>query len=92
MRRTRRGPIHARRTRRARTRRGQIRRILLAVLIAFLFQAADLGLRNLATRFSGGVMLMYLNAFLPVGVGLYYLLNYHRRPASRAALLPEPAA
>lgn len=72
-------------------RRGQIRRILVAVLIAFLFEAADLGLRNVATRFPAGIALMYLNALLPVALGCFLLFTDNRWFAARPAALPDAA-
>src|SRR6266851_4700636 len=49
-------------------RRGQIRRILLAVAFALLFETLDLGLRNLAVHTPVGIVLMYVNALLPVAI------------------------
>jgi lipopolysaccharide export system permease protein len=46
-------------------RRGQLRRVLLAVAVAFLFQALDLGAHELATRDLGAIPLMYLINLLP---------------------------
>lgn len=56
-------------------RRGQLRRVLLAVLIAFLFETLDLGLRNVASRFLPSVPLLYLNALLPALVVGFILFN-----------------
>ena len=55
-------------------RRGQLRRILLAVGLAFLFQAADLAVKNLAGRHLAAVPLMYLVDLLPFGLGCAVLL------------------
>lgn len=73
-------------------RRGQIRRILLAVVLALLFETLDLGLRNLAVRYPAGIVLMYLNALLPIAIGCFFLFDENRRLALRRAPLPRPAA
>jgi lipopolysaccharide export system permease protein len=56
-------------------RRGQVRRVLLAVAVAFAFQALDLGVRNLASRQDAAVPLMYVTALLPLFVGSLVLLR-----------------
>lgn len=71
-------------------RRGQARRVLAAVLLAFLFQAADLGLRNVAARYPAAILLLYVNALLPVGAGLWALLHDHRRGLAAAGFRPAP--
>lgn len=71
-------------------RRGQIRRILLAVVLALLFETLDLGLRNLAVRYPAGIVLMYLNALLPIAIGCIFLLDDNRRLTLRRA--PAAAA
>jgi lipopolysaccharide export system permease protein len=73
-------------------RRGQVRRILLAAVFALLFETLDLGLRNLAVRYPAGIVLMYLNALLPVAIGCFFLLDENRRRSVRRAALPHPAA
>ncbi len=55
-------------------RRGQLRRVLLAVALAFVFQAVDLGVRNLAGRNTAIIPLMYLTVLLPLALGLGVLL------------------
>jgi lipopolysaccharide export system permease protein len=47
-------------------RRGQSRRILLAILLAFAMQLLDIGLRNLAGRTDAAVPLLYANVLLPL--------------------------
>ena len=68
------------------SRRGQLRRVLLAVALAFLFQAVDLGVKNLAARNLGMVPLMYLVDLLPLALGFLFLMSdsiriRFRRPA-----------
>jgi lipopolysaccharide export system permease protein len=72
-------------------RRGQVRRILLAIALALLFETFDLVLRNLAVHTPVGIVLMYLNAFLPVAIGCFFLLDDKHRLPSRRALLPQSA-
>jgi lipopolysaccharide export system permease protein len=72
------------------SRRGQLRRVLIAVGLAFLFQAVDLGVKNLATRNLGMVPLMYLVDLLPLALGFVFLLSDRirirfRRPAPVAS-------
>jgi lipopolysaccharide export system permease protein len=56
-------------------RRGQLKRVLLAVGFAFLFQALDLGARNLAVRYIWTIPLMYLIDLLPLALGFGILLQ-----------------
>ncbi len=72
-------------------RRGQARRILLAVAVAFLFQTADLGLRNLANRTPAAIPLLYVDALLPVIVGGLLLFRDPRRQPARAPRSAAPA-
>jgi lipopolysaccharide export system permease protein len=73
-------------------RRGQVRRILLAAALALLFETLDLGLRNLALRYPAGIVLMYLNALLPVAIGCFFLLDENRRRPLRRSAPPHAAA
>ena len=70
----------------------RLRRILLAAVLALLFETLDLGLRNLAVRYPAGIILMYLNALLPVAIGCLFLLDENRRLSVRRAALPHPVA
>jgi lipopolysaccharide export system permease protein len=54
-------------------RRGQPRRVLLAVAIAFLFQAVDLGTKNLAGRNTELIPLLYIVNLLPLVLGIAVL-------------------
>jgi lipopolysaccharide export system permease protein len=51
------------------SRRGQLQRVLLAMGFAFLFQAADLAVKNLAGRHVAAIPLMYLIDLLPLVLG-----------------------
>ena len=50
-------------------RRGQLKRVLLAVGLAFLFQSVDLGVKNLASRYEPAMPLIYLTDLLPFALG-----------------------
>ncbi len=54
-------------------RRGQSRRVLIAVLAAFLFELLDVALENLAGRTGIAVFLLYLNLLLPLLFSLWLL-------------------
>src|SRR4051794_9658534 len=54
-------------------RRGQLRRVLVAIGIAFVFQAADLGVQNLAGRDTGIIPLLYVVNLLPLVLGIAIL-------------------
>jgi lipopolysaccharide export system permease protein len=51
-------------------RRGQTRRVFLAIGLAFLFEFADIGFKNLTGRADVAVPLLYLNVALPLAVAL----------------------
>jgi lipopolysaccharide export system permease protein len=55
-------------------RRGQLRRVLLAIGLAVVFQALDLAVRNLASRQVAAIPLMYLIDLLPLALGFGILL------------------
>jgi len=56
-------------------RRGQVRRVLLAVGLAFVFQALDLGVKNLASRNLALIPLLYLIDLLPLIAGTAILMS-----------------
>jgi lipopolysaccharide export system permease protein len=71
-------------------RRGQSRRILLAVLIALLLEIVDIGLKNLAARSSIALPLIYANLALPLLASLWLLWRdgaprLRRRPNAQPA-------
>jgi lipopolysaccharide export system permease protein len=57
------------------SRRGQLNRVLLAIGLAFLFQALDLGANTLATRHAEAIPLMYLIDLLPFALGFGILAS-----------------
>ena len=50
--------------------RGQLKRILTAVAIIAVVQILAIGINNLAARFPEAIILMYVNALLPIAIGL----------------------
>jgi lipopolysaccharide export system permease protein len=56
-------------------RRGQLKRILVAVVCALAFQGADLAIKNLAGRYAAAIYLAYVVDLLPFAVGLGILLQ-----------------
>ena len=62
-------------------RRGQLSRVLLAIGLAFLFQAVDLAVKNLASRYAAAIPLMYLTDLLPLTAGFAILMLGGVRPA-----------
>lgn len=71
-------------------RRGQARRVLLAVLIALLFEIVDIGLKNLATRSSIALPLVYANLLIPLLASLW-LLWRDGAPRLRRRFNTQPA-
>ncbi|HUC70029.1 MAG TPA: LPS export ABC transporter permease LptF [Stellaceae bacterium] len=57
------------------SRRGQAKRVIVALGAAFLFQVSSLGVNDLAARFTEAIPLMYVVDLLPFAVGLTILLN-----------------
>ena len=71
-------------------RRGQMHRVLLAVLLAFFFQAFDLGVKNLANRYEAAIPLIYVIDLLPFALGFgILLLGGIRLDPRRLALAPR---
>ena len=74
-------------------RRGQLKRALSAIAIAFLFELLDIGVNDLAARSAAAIPLMYVTDLLPFILGIAILLCGNtrlglRRP--RAAALGTP--
>jgi lipopolysaccharide export system permease protein len=51
-------------------RRGQLKRALLAIVVAFLFELIDIGVNDLASRSAAAIPLMYATNLLPFILGL----------------------
>lgn len=66
-------------------RRGQWRRILIGIGVAFLFEAVGLGLINVVVKTPSLMPLMYLNIVAAIGGGLYVLVRRPRRRPDAAA-------
>jgi lipopolysaccharide export system permease protein len=56
-------------------RRGQLKRVLLAIAVAFVFQLLDIGVNNLASRSAAAIPLMYATDLLPFILGLAILMR-----------------
>jgi lipopolysaccharide export system permease protein len=56
-------------------RRGQLRRVLLAIAVAFVFQLLDIGVNNLASRSAAAIPLMYATDLVPFILGLAILMR-----------------
>jgi lipopolysaccharide export system permease protein len=59
------------------SRRGQIWRVLQAVLFAFLFEALDIAFKNMAVRNTAAIVPLYLNVLVPLAVTAW-LLTWRR--------------
>jgi lipopolysaccharide export system permease protein len=55
--------------------RGQLKRILTAVAVVAAVQIVAIGINNLAAKFPEAIILMYINAFAPMAIGLRSLLR-----------------
>ena len=71
-------------------RRGQAKRVMVAIVAAFVFQLVALGVSNLADRYAAAIPLMYAAGLLPFGLGFGILLHGGirlglRRPAFAAS-------
>jgi lipopolysaccharide export system permease protein len=71
-------------------RRGQLRRVLIAIGSALAFQTTDLAVKNLAGRYPIAIALTYVVDLLPFVVGLGILL--HRGISFKFWRLPMAAA
>jgi lipopolysaccharide export system permease protein len=72
-------------------RRGQLKRVLLAISLAFAFELLDLGVGNFATRHTAAIPLMYVAELAPLVIGFAVLLHGGTRLGlRRTPLLPQP--
>jgi lipopolysaccharide export system permease protein len=71
-------------------RRGQLKRVLIALACAMTFQSLDLAVKNLAGRYSMAILLSYVVDLLPFTLGFGILMR--RGIKFRFRLLPLPAA
>ena len=55
--------------------RGQLKRILTAVALITIVQVLAVAINNLAAKFPEAIVLMYVNALVPIGFGLRSLLR-----------------
>lgn len=74
-------------------RRGQLKRVLLAIGIAFLFELLDLGVTDIAGRYAAAIPLMYVADLLPVVLGCGILVRGGVRLGfRRPPILVQPAS
>lgn len=59
--------------------RGQVKRIVLAIALAAVIQGGAIGLTNFAAKVSEAIVLLYFNAAAPIIIGLFLLLREKRR-------------
>jgi lipopolysaccharide export system permease protein len=71
-------------------RRGQTRRVLLAVGLAFLVEVVDVALKDLAARAWFAIPLLYANLLIPLGISLW-LLWHESVPRWRRGFAAQPA-
>jgi lipopolysaccharide export system permease protein len=71
-------------------RRGQTQRVLLAILLAFLFETLDIGFKNLAGRTPLAVPFLYINVLAPILITAWLL--WRDRGAAAPRRLAQPAA
>ena len=64
-------------------RRGQTRRVFMAILFAFLLETLEIGFKNLAGRSTVAVPLLYLNVLAPILATAWLLWRDSSRPAPR---------
>jgi len=72
-------------------RRGQLKRALLAIVVAFFFELLDIGVNDMASRSAAAIPLMYVINLLPAVLGLAILMRGNirlgfRRPRAAAIL------
>ncbi|MCZ6859873.1 MAG: LPS export ABC transporter permease LptF [Alphaproteobacteria bacterium] len=59
--------------------RGQLKRIILAIALAAAIQGAAIGLTNFAAKVPWAIALIYVNAISPILIGLFLLIREKRR-------------
>lgn len=74
------------------SRRGQARRIALAVVFGMLLQAMMLGISNLAVKTQAFNAVLYVVGILPVAMGYWYLENWRRLSRGGAGRSGTPPA
>jgi lipopolysaccharide export system permease protein len=63
-------------------RRGQMKRVMLAILLAFAFETLDIAFKNLAGRTLAAIPLLYINVFTPILATSWLLWRDARQPAT----------
>jgi lipopolysaccharide export system permease protein len=73
-------------------RRGQTKRVLLAVVLAFLFETLDIAFKNLAGRSTAAVPFLYLNVLAPILITAWLLWRDSREAPPRHLAASPTAA
>jgi lipopolysaccharide export system permease protein len=73
-------------------RRGESRRVLLAILVIAILEGQALALHDLAIRDSWAIPAMYAGAIVPIFVSLFVLVRNPRRAPARHAQPPAVPA
>jgi len=74
------------------SRRGQLKRALLAIVVAFFFELLDIGVNDLASRSAAVIPLMYATDLLPFILGLGILMRGNLRFGFRRPRLAASTA
>jgi lipopolysaccharide export system permease protein len=72
-------------------RRGQTRRVLLAVGLAFMVEVFDVALKDLAARAWFAIPLLYANLLIPLAISLWMLWRESAPPWRRRVFAAQPA-
>jgi lipopolysaccharide export system permease protein len=72
-------------------RRGQTRRVLLAVGLAFMVEVVDVALKDLAARAWFAIPLLYANLLVPLLISLWLLWHESAPPWRRRVFATQPA-
>lgn len=68
--------------------RGQAKRIVLAIGAAGAIQGAAIGLHNFSAKVPEAIVLMYLNPIVPIVVGFILLLRANRMRPTKGRIIP----
>lgn len=71
-------------------RRGQARRLIVAIVLTIVLQSSSVAASGLASRNSALIPLIYANVLVPMGIALWWILRHPRR--RRAAEMPSEVA
>lgn len=72
-------------------RRGQARRIMIAIVLTVAVQSGSVLASGLASRHGSFIPLIYANVLLPAGIALWWMLRHPRRRRQAANWMPQEA-